>query len=128
MEQLFIDFAEAISPALQTLLEALFALLAAQASAWMYKQYQVQRARLTSEQQYIVDFVVSQAIRAAEQMYKDKRGDEKKAYAIAIVEKELSARGLIIDIDPLEAKIEAAVFSHFAKPPITIPFDAPPVG
>lgn len=117
MEQFFIDFAEAISPALQTLLEAVLTLLAAQASAWMYKQYQHQRAQLDTQQQYFLDFIVGQAVRAAEQLYKEKKGAEKKAYVFGIVEKELAARGIKLDIDVLDAKIEAAVFAQFAHPP-----------
>jgi len=117
MEQLFIDFAQAISPALQTLLEAVFALLAMQASAWLHKQYQNQRANLDQQQQWIVDFVVAQGVRAAEQLYREGGGKEKKAYAYSVIERELASRGLKLDIDILDAKIEAAVFSQFSHPP-----------
>ena len=118
MEQFFIDFASAISPALQTLLEAVLTLIAAQVSAWLFKQYQNQRAQLDAQQQWAVDFVVTQAVRAAQQLYKDKQGKEKKAYAFSVAENELAKRGLAIDLDILNTKIEAAVYSNF-KAPVT---------
>lgn len=115
--KIFLDFAQAVSPALQTLLEAVFVALASAASAYMYKLYQTQRAKLSSDQQFLIDQVVSVSIRAVEQMYGSYNGDEKKAAALAIAEKTLAGYGLNIELDTLSAQIESAVYSHFPKLP-----------
>ncbi len=116
MENLFIDFAQAISPALQTLLEGVLVILASQAVAWLHQKYQDQRAQLNERNQWALDFLINQSIRAAEQLYRDGNGEAKKAYVYKIVEKELVARGLTIDLAVLDARIEAAVYAEFTKP------------
>lgn len=126
MENLFIDFAQAISPALQTLLEGVLVILASQAVAWFHQKYQDQRAQLNERNQWALDFLINQSIRAAEQLYREGNGEAKKAYVYKIVEKELVARGLTIDLAVLDARIEAAVYAEFTKPTQT--FIPPAVG
>lgn len=126
MNQLFIDFAAAISPALQTLLEGVLVILASQAVAWLHQKYQDQRAQLSDRNQWALDFIIAQSVRAAEQLYRDGNGEAKKAYVYKIVEKELATRGLTLDFDVLDARIEAAVYNEFKNSNVVIP--APPVG
>lgn len=114
MEQFFRDFAEAISPALQTLIVALVTALLGQASAWMAKQYQLQKSNLSQENQYLLDFFVIRAVKAVEQLYFDKPSEVKKAEAIAIVEKALAQYSINIDVDVISDAIEAAVFERFS--------------
>jgi hypothetical protein len=117
MEQLLKDFALAISPALQVLLEALFTLLATQAAAYIYGKIKQQRAQMSDQERYLADFIVGQAARAAEQLYKDGKGAEKKAYALAAAEKALAKYGVTLDLDIVEAKLEAAVYDQFKHYP-----------
>ena len=116
MEQFFIDFAEAISPAVQILLQGVFIALAAQLSAWLAKKYQVEKANLSTEQQYVLRLVVSSAIMAAEQLYTDSQ--EKRNYAFSIAEKALAQHGLMLDIDLIYSEIEAQVFKSFNNLPL----------
>lgn len=108
MEQFFTDFLTAISPALQTLLQALVLALIAQAVQYVRAKYLEAKAILSSEQKYILEMVVSSAIRAAEQLYTD--SGAKRAYAIATAEKHLKAYGIVLDLEIIAAEIEAQVF------------------
>jgi hypothetical protein len=49
------------------------------------------------------------AVKAAEQAHAPELFAEKKAYAFVVVEKLLAAKGFVIDIDAIDAAIEAAV-------------------
>lgn len=108
MEQLFLDFAEAISPALQTLLQGVLTLLAAQAVAWLNEQYKLKKSQLSKENQYLLDLVSTHAVRAAEQLYDDNQ--TKKEYAISIVEGTLLKSGVKLDIAQIVSAIESQVF------------------
>lgn len=110
--QLLKDFAEAISPAFQVLVQAIFVGLAAQVSAWMYKTYQLKKSELSASNQYLLELVVSRAVSAAKQLYDD--NEQKKIYAISVVESQLVGIGLNIDLDVIVSAIEAEV--NNAKP------------
>ena len=111
MEDFFTKFLEAISPALQVLIQTLAVALAAQASAWFVKKYQTAKANLSTEQQYFLGVIVGSAIKAAEQLYTD--GSDKRAYAFSIVEKTLKQYGITMDVDIIYAQIESQVFDSF---------------
>ncbi len=114
MQDFFAKFLEAISPALQILIQTLAVALAAQASAWFVKKYQTAKMNLSTEQQYLLEIVVSGAIKAAEQIYDD--GAEKRAFAFSVVEKTMKQYGVTMDIDVIYAMIEAQVYSQFSEP------------
>ncbi len=105
--QILTDFLLAISPALQTALQAILVLLAGQVSAWLYKTYQSKRAELGRTEQYLLDIVVDRAVSAAEQLYTD--GEEKLAYATNNVEVTLKSYGIVLELDVIRAAIEATV-------------------
>lgn len=113
MNDFFIKFLEAISPALQILIQTLAVALAAQASAWFVKKYQTAKLSLSTEQQYLLEVVVGSAIKAAEQIYDN--GDEKRDFAFATVEKTLQQYGLTMDVDVIYAMIETQVYDSFTK-------------
>jgi hypothetical protein len=113
MEQIFYNFFEAISPALQVLLEAVLVALAVMLTAWVKARYGEVRAQMHTEHQYILDLVVSTAVRAAEQVYDD--GAEKRNYAMGIAAKQLNQYGVRVDFELLAAAVEAAVYSNFQK-------------
>jgi hypothetical protein len=64
----------------------------------------------------LLEEAVKLAVRAAEQAGAAELIKDKKQYAIEIAEKWLEARGLTVDIDLLDAAIEAAVLTLFNKP------------
>lgn len=109
MEQFFTDFFTAISPALQTLLQALALALIAQAVQYTRAKYLEAKASLSSEQKYILELVVSSAIRAAEQLYSDSA--QKRKYAMDTAEVYLKAYGIVLDLDIIAAEVEAQVFN-----------------
>lgn len=111
--QLFKDFAEAISPAVQVLLQTALVALFSSASAWLIGKVNEYRARLSQEKRYYLDFVITNGVQAAEQIYKNGNGAEKKAYVFGLAESYISKYGLQIDVDEIEARIEAAVFLNF---------------
>jgi hypothetical protein len=113
MQQFFTHFLEAISPALQILIQSLAVALAAQASAWFVKKYQTAKMSLSTEQQYLLEIVVGSAIKAAEQIYDN--GDEKRDFAFATVEKTLQQYGITMDVDVIYAMIETQVYDSFTK-------------
>ena len=114
MQEFFTKFLEAISPALQVLIQTLAVALAAQASAWFVKKYQTAKLSLSTEQQYLLSVIVSSAVSAAEQIYT--KGEDKRAYAFDVVEKTLKQYGITMDIDVIYAQIETQVFDTITKP------------
>lgn len=107
------DFFVAISPALQVLLQSVFAALAGVATAYVAKVYQTQKAKLSQEQQALLEIVVGKAVEAAEQV--GKSGEDKLVYAFDTVEKTLVGYGVTVDVDVIYAMIEAKVFNKTAK-------------
>jgi len=115
------ELLEAISPFIQAILEIVLTALAAVA-AYYVKQYLAQlveklRQNTTREQFALARIIVDQLVAAAEQLYKDANGDEKKRYVLEQAEKALADYGLILDLQTLDVLIEAAVFDQFNRPP-----------
>jgi hypothetical protein len=108
--QFLTDFFVAISPALQTLLQAVVVALAGVITAWVTKLYQTQKTKLSLGQQEILDLVVANAVVAAQQVAKT--GEEKLAYSFDIAEKALARYGITVDADVIYAMIEAKVFDN----------------
>jgi hypothetical protein len=111
--KLFLDFAEAISPALQVFLQTALVALASAGAAWVAKKFQTEKTKLSQEQQYLVSTVAGVAVKAVEQMYKSYDGDAKKAAALEIAEKTLAGYGVVLDLDVLSAAIESEVLNQF---------------
>lgn len=110
-QQFFFDFAVSISPALNVLLQSVLTALAALVAAWVKNQIELSRAKLTEAQRYAFDFFVDTSVRAAQQIYGDADGKEKKEYVLDLCEKYVERFGLSISFDEIDAKVEAAVFS-----------------
>jgi hypothetical protein len=106
-----------ISELVQAILLATLPVLAAQGSAYLLKAYQVKRSELETNQRWMLDNVVQIAVTAAEQVYKNGDGEDKKAYALSIAEKYLKSKGLEIDLAIVSAHIESAVYEQIKKQP-----------
>ena len=104
--QLFKNFAEAISPAIQDLLIVVLVYVAGRAAMVLREKYEAQQSEN-------LDLLIIIAVRAAEQLFGAKNGKEKFDYAIELVESELARIGFKIDIELLTARIEAAVQDEF---------------
>lgn len=106
------DLWEVVNEALITLVVALIGLL-----VWYLRQWLQQK--LSADQMQMVNLVVATAVRAAEQYGGD--AEEKKRFAIGAAGTWLSARNIHLDLNDLDAAIEAAVFSELNRFEITPP-------
>lgn len=104
-----------ISKLLQDLLLAILVPLAGFGVNLLISWGKQKKAELSVTQQALVDSAVKIAVFAAEQVYQGVSGAEKKAYALQIAEDYLKKHNVTIDLDALDAAIEAAVFSELNK-------------
>lgn len=107
-----IDYSK-LSEILFQLLMAVLVPVAGFAAAWLKAKYSTERSNLDSQNKWLLDQGVNIAIYAAEQIYGAGKGAEKKAYALDIAEKWLAQYKINIDLDVVEAAIEAAVKTQF---------------
>lgn len=64
------------------------------------------RQRLSDEKRQKLTFWIETAVRAAEQLYGSKAGQQKKDYVVAF----LLSKGIVADIDEVTALIESEVY------------------
>lgn len=104
---------------LETLLLGLAPVLAAAVTGWVAVKIRVALEELKNEykeQWWILELVATTAVQAAEQANLAGLIKDKKAYALSIVEAALAEHGFAIDLDVIDAAVEAAVWSEFNKP------------
>jgi hypothetical protein len=104
LQEVALGMAPVIAVALIGVLLALFKKLWAQAKEAM--------PQATDQ----LEWAATVAVKAAEQAGWVTLADEKKAYAVDIVEKWLASKGLSIDLDVIDAAVEAAVWDEFGSP------------
>lgn len=110
MEQLFKDFLTEISPALQNLLVLLALFVIGQASEFITKQRAALKAKLSADQQLLLDILAERAVQVIEQIYYTDSNDGKRNRAIAMISAELSKAGIKVDLNVIVNAIEAQVF------------------
>ena len=86
------------------ILEGIVALLSALVTTFLIPYL---RQRLTQEKQQKLSFWVQTAVKAAEQIYGSKTGQQKKEYVVAF----LLSKGIVVDIDEVTALIESEVYN-----------------
>lgn len=69
------------------------------------------KKKLTKEKQEQLSYWVKIAVRAAEQLYGSKTGQQKKEYAIGF----LLSKGIVFDVDEVTALIESEVYKLKAE-------------
>ena len=86
---------------------------------WINAQMKNTRAQMSKEQLFLVETLIKQFVRAAEQSGLSGQvkaaGSEKKAFVIALLRQELEERGISLNLETLDAMIEAAVHDAFGK-------------
>lgn len=107
-----------VNEALITLLVALIALL-----SWYVRQWLQQK--LDAGQLDIVTQVVGVAVRSAEQL--GESNEDKKRMAIRVAEEWLVTRGIRLDLNALDAAVEAAVYQELKQFPVVEPYLVPEV-
>lgn len=100
---------------LEVVLPVLATALAGLAIAWITKLINDVKARLTEDQEWIINQAIDAAVLAAEQI--DLKGTviNKKDYALQVAMQWLSLKGIKINLNILDARIEAAVFDQFNR-------------
>lgn len=101
-----------LSEVTQAVLEAALPILVGALTAWIIGKCRVVFKELKDanpELYEILRAVCSTAVQAAEQVYGSGKGQEKKAYALNVAEKYLSAKGIKLDLEIIDAYIESAV-------------------
>lgn len=103
---------ELVNRLLQTLLEVALPILVTAAATWMigkvveiFKQIAQKNPDVAA---YLME-ICNTAVRAAEQIFGGEKGKEKKAYAIKVVQIYLARVGIKLDLETIDAAVEAAV-------------------
>lgn len=103
---------ELLSKILQILLETALPILISAGAGWMigkcieiFKKVKDKNPELYE----ILNVVSRKAVEAAEQIFGGEKGEEKKKYAINVIEKYLAAKGITLDVDVIVMYIESAV-------------------
>jgi len=114
---------ELLSTLLQVLLETIITvalpIVLTQLILWINSQIAHTRSKMSKEQLALVEMLAKQFVRAAEQSGLSGQikaaGAEKKAYVLALIRAELEERKISINLEVLDAMIEAAVNDAFGK-------------
>lgn len=112
---------------LQSLLIAILPVLASMLVAVLGAQFKLLWAKAKSynpDMTDMLEWAARIAVHAAEQAGAAELITDKKAYALDVAEKWLATKGLQIDLDLLDAAIEAAVYEEINKDKF-LPYPAP---
>lgn len=119
MKEVLLDFA---SQFLQLFLSFALPALASIAASWLIAKAKGAWAKFKEDhagESWVLEQVAIMAVKAAEQAKVAELIDDKKAYALEIAEKRLADYGLKVDLDVIDAAIEAAVYQVFKEPKLT---------
>lgn len=112
-----------ISQLLQALILATLPVLVGSGVRWLVERGNLEKAKLTSEQQFALEVFVRTAVFAAEQMKLAGRINNKLDYATAQVQMWSDRHGFKFDISEIRAHIEAAVLTKLQGFEIIPPAD-----
>lgn len=105
------DYNKIIEQVLLVTLPPLFASITAYCITYVKKYLD----GLAEDKRYFVSSAIRIAVSAAEQLFKAGNGQAKKVYAIDLVTKILQEQGIKVNVELIEAQIEAAVFDELPK-------------
>jgi LL-H family phage holin len=103
---------ELVNKLLQTLLEVALPILVTAAATWMIGKVVEIFKKIAQKNPDVAAYLMeicNTAVRAAEQIFGGDKGKEKKAYAIKMVEAYLAQVGIKLDLETIDAAVEAAV-------------------
>lgn len=112
------DFMGLLSRFLNEFLPAVAGVLATLLTTWgmlKIKQLWAEMKNDRPDLTFWLEHFAGLAVKAAEQAGASQFIDDKKSYAIQIVERLLQERGLAIDLDLVDAAVEAAVLTEFNR-------------
>ena len=103
---------ELVSKLLQTLLEVALPILVSALATWMIGKVVELFKKISQKNPDVAAYLMeicNTAVRAAEQIFGGEKGHKKKQYAIKVVEAYLLQVGIRLDLETIDAAIEAAV-------------------
>src|SRR5512141_661367 len=108
-----------LQSALETVITVSLPIILVYLVNWINAQVRHASAKLSREQLDTVYVIINQLVRAAEQSgltgQLEATGAEKKAYVLALLRQELDERGINLNLELLDAMVEAAVHDAFGK-------------
>lgn len=102
MEQIINEFTRALIPVVVAFIAALLGLVLNQARVWLTRKAGVEETQLIND-------LLLQAVKAAEQSLATESGVQRKAYALQHAQSALDRLGLKVDVILLQSWIESAV-------------------
>jgi len=112
------EFQPVLNAFLQSLLQAILPVLAGIAAAWLIAQIRIGLAKLKEshpDEYYWLDWLAITVVNAAEQAKLSGLIQDKKHYAIEVMEAYLAKYGIELDIVVIEAAIESAIWQEINK-------------
>jgi len=109
----------------QAILMAILPVLATIIMRWVLSRVNIEVQRMDANVLNTLVYLAGIAVNAAEQAKAAGWIEDKKIYAIGFCEKWLSSRGMNVDLDAIEAAVEAAVYEEFNKSPLQLPGSQP---
>jgi LL-H family phage holin len=104
---------------LETIITIVLPIVLVRLVSWINAQISATRSQMDRHELELVETLIKQFVRAAEQSgltgQVKAAGAEKKAFVIALIHQELEARGIELNLETLDAMIEAAVKDAFGK-------------
>jgi LL-H family phage holin len=86
---------------------------------WLNAQIKATRSKMGKEELSLIETLIKQFVRAAEQSgltgQVKAAGAEKKAFVLALLHAELAERGITLNLEVIDAMVEAAVHDAFSK-------------
>ena len=120
-----VDWGLIITKILTILIEMLLPVVLYAGVKWLNQHAKEVAARIDKQQLETARFIIQRLVLAAEQNGLvdglKKVGAEKKAYVLTMAEQALAARGINMDLDTLDALIEAEVIEAFGMIQIDLP-------
>lgn len=114
-----LEFSQVLSSFIETFLIACATAFAPLAVAWIIGRVRLVWGQLKAErtaEAYVLEELAGMAVKAAEQAKVAELIDDKKTYALSVMESWLEQRGYSINLHAISAAIEAAVYEEFTKP------------
>lgn len=108
VETFIASIAEAVLPVIASGLAAIVGWLLTQATVWV-------KARISESQMATIAAVVQIAVAAAEQMGAANAIRDKKQYAMRQAQAMITARGIKVSVEEIEAQVEAEVYAAINK-------------
>jgi LL-H family phage holin len=104
---------------LETVITIVLPIVLVRLVSWINTQISATRSQMDKHELELVEILIKQFVRAAEQSgltgQVKAAGAEKKAFVIALLRQELEERGIELNLETIDAMIEAAVKDAFGK-------------